>query len=229
LAKSALIETVAALLGPKGTDPGILHRHGRVLMSSWESVRASPYYALGINPGGETLNPAPASETIAASLTEDRSEGWNYFTDDSSKQGHREKLAVVFEALGALPARTPCSNMLFLRSSNADDQLPADADEVWRKYCAPVHAELMRIIQPKVVVCFGRNAWNLLTKPCDPGHWNFHPSVSLSIGGFDHTCGVLLLPHFSPRANGAWTRNPAVLLKAMHDARALAEEGGTAV
>jgi hypothetical protein len=218
LAKSALIETVAALLGPKGTDSGILHRHGRVLMSSWESVRASPYYVLGINPGGETLNPAPASETIAASLTEDRPADWNYFTDDSSDRAHREKLATVFEALGALPSRT----------KDAGVNLPADAPDVVRRYCLPVHGKIMRIVRPRVVVCVGIQTWKWLTGRSEPNHWNFHPAVSLNVGGLDHTCGVLLLPHFSAREN-AWTDNEAALSQAMRDARKSADSSDPAL
>jgi hypothetical protein len=60
-------------------------------------------------------------------------------------------------------------------------------------------------------VCFGIDSWNYLTGQGDPGHWRFHPDMHLRIAGTEHSCGALLLPHFSGQARATWTKNAAVL------------------
>ena len=122
--------------------------------------------------------------------------------------------------MGTAPGRTPCSDLFFFRSRD-DDALSPDSREVWQTYYAPVHAELIKTIHPKVLVCFGGKAWNWVIGR-DPGHWNFHPSIKLNVSGFDYTCGVLLLPHPSGRWS-SWRKYEATFNKAITGAHALAE------
>lgn len=215
--KAKLIAEIERLLGPSGDSPGILGRHGRVMMSSWDTVTGPQrYYVLGINPGGEEVQPPPSGESILASLHE-RREGWNYWLDDAEpRQGkHYERTMDGLEA----GREVPVSNALFLRSADVRS-LPEDARVTYAQHCAPIHRLLLKVIQPRVLVCFGIESWSLMTGRGDPGHWNFHPEVPLEKVDTDYRCGVLLLPHPAQGGPAAWSANEAALQQAVQDARA---------
>ncbi len=210
-----LIAEVERLLGPNRESPGILDRHGRVMMSGWDTIAPSRYYVLFINPGGKEVNPPPQGESVRDSLHE-RERGWNYFRDklDSRIRLPYEK---AMAGLGAGPS-VPVSNALFLRSSQVGN-FPNDASQVFARHCAPVHQLLLREVQPSVVVCFGLQAWKLMTGRGDPGHWRFHPDVSFKPAGLDYRGGVLLLPHYARGGREAWRDNEQILEGAIRDAR----------
>jgi hypothetical protein len=213
--KTAIIGEVERLLGPSGSIPGILDRSGRVMMSGWDTVRPSPYYVLGINPGGEAIEPPPDNETIRASLR-DQAEGWNFYLDEAEAP-YRERFVSVMQGLNVDPRAVPVGNALFLRSSGVDT-LPSDAQHAFACYCAPIHKFLLGIVRPRVVVLFGNRSWKFMTGRATPNNWNFNPDVDLQPAGISYRCGVLLLPHFVQGGPRAWSDNAAVLDRAVSDA-----------
>jgi hypothetical protein len=106
-----LIAHIKGLLGPRENLPGILGRSGRVLMSSWDTVRKARYYVMGLNPGGEAEEAEQRSDTIGETLDQ-HPKAWNYFSSDEAA-GHAGSVLSVMAALGAEPnrrsPRTPCS------------------------------------------------------------------------------------------------------------------------
>lgn len=212
-----MIAEIERLLGPSGDSPGILGRHGRVMMSSWDTVVGPQrYYILGINPGGGEVEHPPPGESILDSLRE-RREGWNYWLDDAEPRQGRH-YARAMDKLGA-GREAPVSNALFLRSTDVRG-FPKDARTAFGKHCAPVHRLLLKVVQPRVVVCFGLESWSLMTGRGDPGHWNFHPEVPLEKVDADYRCGILLLPHPAKGGPAAWRANETALEQAVRDARA---------
>jgi hypothetical protein len=222
--KAELIEKIKGLLGPQGEKPGILHRHGRVMMSGWDTVTVRPsprYYVLAINPGAEEVDPPPAGESVGDSLLEDQ-DGWSYWLDEAEPH-HRERFKSVMEGLGVEPRSVPVSNALFLRGRGVETY-PQGSDAAFAAHCAPVHELLLGIVEPRVVVCFGNDAWRFLVGRPSPSHWRFNPDVSFEAAGIRYSCGVLLLPHFARGGPAASKRNADTLTQAIADARKYAEQ-----
>jgi hypothetical protein len=217
-----LIEQIGRLLGPQGDTPGVLQRHGRVMMSSWGTVKQSRYYVLAINPGGGEINPPPAGESVGDSLCEKRDSKWSYWLHEA-EANDRDYFKRVMEGLGTDPCSVPVSNALFLRS-RGESHLPVDSGAVFAAHCAPVHKLLLGIVKPRVVVCFGNPTWEFVVGRRPPSHWRFNADVSFTGAGIDYSCGVLLLPHFAAREEVRRT-NADTLTQAIADARGYAEQG----
>jgi hypothetical protein len=197
---------MAKILNPIATRPGSL------LYSSADTLQRGEVYLLGLNPGGDERQ--TIRESIAGLL---HFKGNAYTDEDWSTPkrrygagGHplQRNLSFLFAAMGWDLARTCASNLIFTRSVNqAGAEYPAVADICW-----PVHVEIMRIVQPRILLAFGNGSISpyayLLTKhlqrtgaypfeqttPADHGDWRCKAFHTVLEG---RQLRVLGLPHLS--------------------------------
>jgi hypothetical protein len=156
-------------LGPTLDEPSILDKQGRILYSSHETLTKGKYYFLGLNPGGgaDTNNP-----TIRESLDDLRSYTGNaYFAEDdradwSNPKRHYAKgehpyqkaFRTLFEEFGENPRDVCASNLIFKRSADArHSEYPKLAKKCW-----PVHESILEIVQPEVIIAFGKDAFDFV-------------------------------------------------------------------
>lgn len=136
---------------------------GRVFGSGREAFSTEGgVYVLGINPGGD---PEDASEANIGEHTDfvlnEAPDRWSNYVDDEPWSGAggrrdqmRERIRHLFDRIGVDPRSTPSSNLLFLRS-RGEPKLTGP----WRDaldQCWPFHAEVLRRLRPRAVLCFGR-------------------------------------------------------------------------
>jgi hypothetical protein len=207
----------------------ILPKSGRVLYSFKGTLKKGQFYILGLNPAGDEKGDFK-DKTINNDLKEwcDRNEEWNNLLDES--WGNKEKgehkiqkrlrwLIEVGLDYGSL--RNICaSNIVFVRSPNVaelEEDFTKCADKCW-----PVHKDIIRIVQPKVLLVFGnsgskspygvllRRAKKILSeKACYSGHgsWDCKSFIS-EIEGRVRT--VIGIPHLSRYDVIGNERRPAV-------------------
>jgi hypothetical protein len=148
---------------------------GAVLYSSLESIRPSPYYVMGANPGGDSQEGAEIGDNLYAPP------GSNHYADqcwDNHTAGECEHLDPVtrklfpeyrkplqkrmcdlLTAIGDQPSSIPCTNLVFGRSRRA----AALANSVeWRERCWHVHRVLLDTIRPECILSLGTTAFSFL-------------------------------------------------------------------
>lgn len=177
----------------------LLARSGSVLYSSASTLRKGNYYLLGVNPGGEN----DGTNTIRQSLALLPSNATNAYLDEPwepyEKGRHplQRNVQALFRHLGQEPRDVCASNLIFNRSrrEGRSGGFPA-AEECW-----PVHEMILRVVQPLVVITFGRlpfefltSKWRLQKGDARPaGHANW----SCQIGSSTNNPLVIGLPHLS--------------------------------
>lgn len=134
----------------------IANRSGRVLYSAAETLRPSPLYLLGLNPGG---NPTVQTETVGESLASLPTRQENAYLDESwkGKPNGRSVLQLrvqwLLQQLGFAIRDVCASNLIFTRSVDATDSgYPQTASLCW-----PIHEQILRIVQPRLIVVFGNS------------------------------------------------------------------------
>jgi hypothetical protein len=146
----------------------LLSRSGSVFYSGRRAFSApSDLYVLGVNPGGDPA--AHATETVGSHtqcVLTTFADDWSAYRDESWKgaapgtHGMAPRVLHLFAELGVEPGSVPCSNLIFERSRReADliDKLPSLADLCW-----PFHAYAIEMLQPRVVLCFGKTVGNFV-------------------------------------------------------------------
>jgi len=140
----------------------ILDRSGYVLYSDAKSLKPCPVYLLGHNPGGSPIDQATA--TIRASLDTLPSKAINNYLDEawttasgrSWPRGQaplQRRVVWMLGQLGLDPRKVPCSNLIFARSVDVSGSAFLQlSDLCWR-----VHAELLQVVRPKLLLVFGNS------------------------------------------------------------------------
>jgi hypothetical protein len=153
-----VIETFASKINPSlESESGKVFYSGRIAFSE-----RSDLYVLGMNPGGD---PADGAETTVREHTQFvlRKAGplWSAYSDESWKGqppgtfGMQPRVLHLFRQIGRDPRRTPCSNLMFIRSRRVTtlNESPSDLEEL----CWPFHREVISQLRPRIVVCLGDN------------------------------------------------------------------------
>ena len=184
----------------------ILDREGEVIYSSHETLKKGDIYLLGLNPGGEGFT------TIKKHLEGILQKTTNSYLDESWenkittwKEGQaplQKRVDYLLNSLGYKTREVCSSNLIFVTSRNADEVNYGLAGYCWR-----FHEIILKIIQPKIILCFGVSdvsAYSFLLslyngkeiKPFPSGHgkWNCRAFKTLIEGRKTTIVGI---PHLS--------------------------------
>jgi hypothetical protein len=192
------------IAGAKADLGDFVHESGVVLYSSASTLRAGDIYLLGINPGLDRAG--KDGPDIKAHLDKFASQNTNSYLDSEWRPGrigqHPFQLRVVWllRSLGFDPREVCACNLIFRRSHGEHDcGYPATADSCW-----PVHQRILRIVQPKLIICVGRLPFDYIIAragyrcaprefPSGHGDWQCR-AAQVQVEG--HLTEVVYLPHF---------------------------------
>jgi hypothetical protein len=135
----------------------ILGLGGRILYSSVETLQPGDLYLIGLNPGADP--DGLDFRNIEESLDQLPNQQKNTYLDDAWDSGSlpgsdklQRRVAWLLEALGFEPRRVCASNLIFARSRDERSaRYPEYADVCW-----PVHERILKIVQPRAILCFGK-------------------------------------------------------------------------
>ncbi len=149
-------------------DPKIARRSGKVFYSGRDAYKkANDLYLIGFNPGG---SPAEHSQETVQSHTIDVlnkfSARWSAYCDEGwptdspnpnppGTYGMQPRVLHMLRRLGRDPRTTPSSNLIFVRSRRGAD---LDERQKLEDICWPFHQEVIRVLRPRVIVCFGKKS-----------------------------------------------------------------------
>ena len=149
---------------PLHTRSGKVFYTGRAAFS-----RKSTLYVLGLNPGGD---PETNAEETVGSHTQrvihSLPEMWSAYRDESWEGATpgiwqmQPRVLHMFRSLEVDPASIPCSNLVFVRTkdeANLKAELPVLVPACW-----PFHKAILEYHQPKVILCFGQTAGDLVRR-----------------------------------------------------------------
>lgn len=131
----------------------VLNRKGAILYSAWDTLVKGDIYILGTNPGGNPdTNTGP---TIGDDLKALPSKKDNKYIDEcwyKNKGQHplQRNIACLVSYLGYDLDKVCASNFVFMQSSGVGGINSQDAGTCW-----PVHIEILKIVQPKLILAFG--------------------------------------------------------------------------
>lgn len=183
----------------------ILDRQGEVIYSSHSTLKKGDLYVLGLNPGGEGFI------TIREHLNQLLSRNENSFLDEKWKNRISEwnkgeaplqkRVINLLESIGYNPREVCSSNLIFVTSRTAEEVNYGLAG-----YCWKFHEAVLKIVQPKVILCFGISkisSYSFLneilggketTKKAGHGNWDCK-AFKTKLHGRDIT--VVGVPHLS--------------------------------
>ena len=144
----------------KGKD--LLHLSGEVLYSAASTLRPGAVYLLGHNPGGDEQN--VELPTVGTSLDGLPSQTWNSYIDTQWAGRGGKKYAAgeaplqlrvkwLLEKLGLDPRDVAASNLIFPRSRDAASSRFLELSKI----CWPVHADVLQIVRPQMVIVYGNS------------------------------------------------------------------------
>jgi hypothetical protein len=128
----------------------------------------SDLYVLGMNPGGDPNDPNETSVRQHTKLVLNGNPSWSAYSDESWKGrpagtfGMQPRVLHLFDRIGRDPRRTPCSNLIFVRSRRIEG-LAGNITEL-TGVCWPFHQEVIARLQPRVVICLGDDAGKLVRR-----------------------------------------------------------------
>jgi hypothetical protein len=166
----------------KGKD--VLHLSGEVLYSAASTLRPGAAYLLGHNPGGDQQD--AGLYKVGRSLDDLPRRTWNSYVDTQWTGRGGMKYPVgqaplqlrvrwLLERLGLDPREVAASNLIFPRSKDAAGSRFHDLSAA----CWPVHADILRIVRPRLVLVFGNSGlspYRFLVDRFRPDHEECHPS-----------------------------------------------------
>ena len=149
--------------------PLSLHRRsGKVFYTGrFAFSRPSKLYVVGLNPGGDPET--KGNETVAAhtkQVIQSLPEMWSAYRDESWEGAvpgtwqMQPRVLHMFRTLGLDPASVPCSNLVFARTKD-EATLKAELP-VLLPACWPFHRAVLEHHRPKVILCFGQTAGDLV-------------------------------------------------------------------
>ena len=139
---------------------GIVFYSGRTAFSGRREL-----YILGLNPGGDPTK--QANKTVAwhtSKVLREKPDKWSEYSDESwggkppGKHGMQPRILHLLKNLDLEPGEVPSSNIVFERSRRASDIAWRQLAEV----CWPFHRAVIRQLRPRVILCFGKTAANLV-------------------------------------------------------------------
>lgn len=131
--------------------------------------REAEVYILGVNPGGDPDE--QASETIewhTRKVMEQEPDDWSAYRDESWKGaipgswGMQPRVLHLFHRMGCSAGDVPASNIIFVRSRREAD-IKSKFNGLIPKFW-PFHESVISTLKPKVILCFGGKAGNIV---CD--------------------------------------------------------------
>ncbi|MBL6082293.1 hypothetical protein JMJ56_30415 [Belnapia sp. T18] len=229
-----VLRVVRDMLGGTTERLGIADLPGTVLFSGRDTLKRGNLYIMGLNPGGEEKGLNAIEGTIGQSLDKVQT-NWNSYADEgyAPSGGPNElqrRIRSVFEALGADPRQTFTTNAVFARAPGVQalTQRVGSPWNLWWDHCWPIHQLFLRIVRPRVIICFGNggppepSTFELLrlTNRTKPYRYNWplvedetaqsgklHEGVELDIGEkAPFKCTVFGLPHPSTLVH-SWPLN----------------------
>jgi hypothetical protein len=190
----------------------ILKESGTILYSSCETLKAGKYYFLGLNPGGSE---ADRENNIQKSLDNLPNQTQNAYLkgpkDGISDWGRcapgeaplQLRYQYLFRELGEELDSVCASNLIFKRSAGEEGSGGEDrAGICWR-----VHETILRIVQPKAIIVFGKLPFFFikdklygtdLTETCvKHGCWKLRRSILKAGKVLETEAQLIGLPHLS--------------------------------
>lgn len=192
----------------------ILGVSGNVLYSAAQTLRPGKIYLLGLNPGGD---PEKIRQTVGESLRMLDGRTRNAYLDEEwrwrgklvpkGESPLQKRINWLLTSLGSRVENVCASNLIFIRSaSDSGCGFPGMADLCW-----PVHQEIMSMVKPKLILCFGnsrispysyvRNKISIskeTTFPSGHGRWKcraFQSSVGAKVVGLPHLSRYSISSH----------------------------------
>lgn len=169
MSDSAIAELLAAIPESVRWESGTALYTG---LASW--TQPNPLYVMGINPGGR-----PGGDTVygnaEAMLRDPRKTVFSDWVNgrwaapsgrlyEAGQHPLQRRFLHLFDVLGVDPRYVPTSNMIYVRSRQANhiaaNRMNALAEECW-----PFHARMIERLRARVVLCMGRQvAWFVRSK-----------------------------------------------------------------
>jgi hypothetical protein len=194
---------------------------GKVLYSSVNTLKKGPVYLLmGYNPGGD---PTKEPLTLAEHITQSP-EDCNEYLDAAWMPGGRryapgqaplqKRVRWLLAQLGLQPREVCAINLVFKRSISLTDLGSKRDRQRLADLCWPIHDWILGIVQPRVIICIGTEAFNYIRErgqlrsvsefPSGHGDW-MCCETTVRLGNI--TCQLVSLPHL---ARYAVTSHPEV-------------------
>ena len=148
----------------KGDLSRVLDQSGRMLYSSTKTLKPGDIYLLGVHPGPDPggidgKNLADNLDSLSGETAD--SDPIGYWDQGRSEKNELQRRVVwLLESLGYSPGDVCASNLIFMRSAGEEGcGYPQSAAICW-----PVHERILRIVRPKLILCFGRKPLNYLVR-----------------------------------------------------------------
>lgn len=150
----------------------ILHKHGGILYSSYETLSGGDIYLLGLNPTGN-IELSLGDETIEQFIEKLGTntsnayldENWIDETEDTEKIGKAalqksiQYLLATFTGLDAETAtrKTCASNLIFRKSKDVNELAGIGGWWNLAEQCWFVHQEIIKVVQPRLIISIGNS------------------------------------------------------------------------
>lgn len=139
----------------KETLPLVLKKNGELIYSSHETLKKGDIYLLGLNPGGKGF--ITIRERLETLLKNEENayldQCWDNRVSEKIPKGQaplQKRVNHLLTELGYNTRDVCATNLIFVTSRSANDINYGLAGYCWR-----FHEMLLKIIQPKVILCFG--------------------------------------------------------------------------
>ncbi len=148
----------------------LLSRSGSIFYSGRDAFSGKKdLYILGLNPGGSPEE--QSNDTVQCSIQnilQNENPDWSAYRDESWKGappgtwGMQPRVLHLLSKLDLNPGDVPSSNVIFIRSQR-ESNISKEAEQLSQD-CWPFHQAVINQLKPKVILCFGKTAGNLLRK-----------------------------------------------------------------
>jgi hypothetical protein len=139
----------------------ILKRHGQILYSGTDTLRAGSFYFLGFNPAADGTNPPlhdlPLNRKHWSAYT--RQCWYDEWCDARcpkiGKRPHQRRVQSIMSELGLQPEETFATNLIFIESRNVKELNAAPLFHTYLEACWQVHKRMLAVVDPRYIVCLG--------------------------------------------------------------------------
>ena len=147
----------------------LLDRPGSAFLSGRSAFRTKgSAYLLGLNPGGDPKEQNP--ETVGTNVwrwREEYEQNWCSILDDAwngrgpGEDTLQKRLVHLLNNMGFDPRDVAASNLVFERSRRVGN-ITSDRWKTLIDECWPFHRNVIREIEPKCIICYGKEAGRIL-------------------------------------------------------------------